>query len=83
MKRLIITVFYLICSSIIIYGQNHDAEYVLINSLIPKDWNLLEYKKGDLNKDMIEIMEFYPKFPQKFSLDNRFYPKKNQQHLQS
>ncbi len=38
------------------------------------------YPSGDLEKDMLEIMEFYkdiaPKFPEKFALDERFYPAK-------
>lgn len=36
------------------------------------------YPTGDINKDMMEIMDFYkdinPKFPHKFSLDVRFLP---------
>lgn len=36
------------------------------------------YPTGDLNKDMYEIMEFYKdikgKFPEKFALDERYYP---------
>ena len=54
MKRLIITISYIIISSRIIYGQNHETENDLINSLIPEGWILLKYEKGDLNKDGFE-----------------------------
>ena len=41
----------------------------------------LIYPTGDMEKDMLEIMEFYKdipgKWPEKFTLDERFYPPKN------
>ncbi|MBI9053054.1 MAG: 1-acyl-sn-glycerol-3-phosphate acyltransferase [Bacteroidales bacterium] len=65
--------------------------YIALKAKVPIILGYLDYKKkisgigkviyptGDINKDMLEIMEFYkdinPKFPQKFSLDERFYLK--------
>ena len=62
--------------------------YIALKAKVPIALGYLDYKEkiggigkviyptGDINKDMIEIMEFYkdisPKFPQKFSLDKRF-----------
>lgn len=72
--------------------------YIALKAKVPIALGYLDYKEkiggigkviyptGDLNTDMMEIMDFYkdiyPKFPQKFSLDDRFFPKKEtQQHI--
>jgi 1-acyl-sn-glycerol-3-phosphate acyltransferase len=70
--------------------------YIALQAKVPIALGYLDYKKkiggigkmiyptGDIHKDMMEIMEFYkdihPKFPEKFSLDERFSTNQNLQH---
>jgi 1-acyl-sn-glycerol-3-phosphate acyltransferase len=67
--------------------------YIALEAKVPIALGYLDYKHktsgvgkviyptGDINKDMSEIMSFYqdisPKFPEKFALDERFYPSKD------